>query len=340
MIERRENQAWLGFWRGNARLWPATALLAVALGSSTPSRAEPTIWERVKSPQATKAAALYRWADSERVPREELLRGPRSEKLHLDQAALRIQLNGGEELGDTSLQYLLAHCLANGTGELFVQAVPALERALAAAPEHPLAAEAWYDLGNMLEVLGERERAAGAYTAALRLEWDHEARASIYRARAQLSMNRGQLLAAEADYRAAIEHSRDPKLRALANWGLAVALDRNFDFPAAAPLALQAYHSRFNAGRRSVLDLEDGILWPPAEEHYYRGLALLAEADEKQGGDGYVSTLLASQLMWMRYLDDAPADGPWIARARQHLAKVRALVDAMGLDDDDQDPLP
>lgn len=310
------------------------------LFSSIPCDAEPTIWQRVKSPQEAKAAALYRWADAERVPREELLRGPRSEKLHMDQASLRIQLNGGEALGHASLNYLLAYCLANGTGELFAQAAPALEAALQAAPGHPLAADAWYDLGNVLELAGELAAASDAYGAALRLEWDNEARAALYRARAQLSMTRGRLVDAEADYRAALEHARDPKLRALANWGLAVALDRNYDFPAAAPLALQAYHSRFNAGRRSVLDLEDGVLWPPAEEHYYRGLALLAEAREKQGGEGYVSTLLASQLMWMRYLDDVPPDGPWVARARQHLQQVRQLVASMGLDDDDDEALP
>ncbi len=326
------------------RFGPAGMLLFVSLSafqlvSLAPFRAEadPSIWQRVKDPIGFQAEAMYRALDSDRVPREELVDDPSAERLLNGRTALRIIVNGGDTYPNADLRYLLALCLANGTPKTIRQAPTALLAALQLAPTHPLAANAWYDLGIASEWGDELAAADGAYSAALRLEWDREQRAAIYRMRGQLEMRRGNLRAAIEDYDMALGESRDAELRALAKWGLAVALDRSHDFPSSVPHVLAAYQARFGPhGRTSAIDLDVGYVWPSYDEHYYRGLALLAEAAQKRGHDGYTSTLLASQLMWIRYLDDAPADDLWAPRAREHLEQVRHDIDAL----DDEDDLP
>jgi hypothetical protein len=159
-------------------------------------------------------------------------------------------------------------------------------------------------------------------------------------------MRRQELPSAIAWYRAALSETRDAETRAWALWGLAVALDRSWELPAALPLALEAFRSGFGpTGKASVLDVEQGVLWPLPEVHYYRGLALLAEARARQSkdgvgerGPGMVSFLLASQLMWVRYLDETDPNEPWVRRARQHLEAVREQLAAhASLDDEDPD---
>ncbi|MEN9580496.1 MAG: hypothetical protein RJA70_3505, partial [Pseudomonadota bacterium] len=51
----------------------------------------------------------------------------------------------------------------------------------------------------------------------------------------------------------------------------------------------------------------------------YRGLALLALALELEGQAQYTSALQTAKLVWLTYVSEAPADGPWVSRARQHL---------------------
>jgi tetratricopeptide (TPR) repeat protein len=316
------------------------AATSAAVSYASRAQAESSLWERVKQPGLAKAEALVRIFDRKRMPREAMMRDDRQLQKFNQACALQLQMTGAEQLVHTGLQYLLADCLANADGGLQKQAHQALTRALEAAPDHPLAASALFDLGVVSEALDDSEGALAAYTTALSLETDVEVRAHLLRARAQLHMGEGRLKRAIADYRATIAESREPETRALAQWGLGVALDRNYDFPAAVPYLVEAYRSRFgNAGRRSAIDLAEGILWPLSEEHYYRALALLAEATLRKGQDGTISSLLASQLMWVRYLDDAPSDGRWVKRAREHLEAARVELDTDEQDDENLDEL-
>lgn len=302
-----------------------------------PSRVEagPTLWERVKRPELRHARELYRRADAHRVPREDRFDGERSEQLLNQQSAIVLSLGGAEGIPDPSLAFLLGDCLAKAPAGVG-QARGALERALSLWPDHPLAAAAWYDLALAAEVEEDFEAASSAYDNALRLQWDAEVRADLYRARAQLRMGRGDLKAAIADFRVAVGVARNAELRAISQWGLAVALDRSHDFPAAVPLVLEAQRARFGgAGRSSVIDVQTGALWPLHELHYYRALGLRAEAVVRRGQSGHASALFAAQLAWQQYVEEAPEDDPWLPRVREHRAAIRAELDQIGDPDDD-----
>ncbi len=322
---------------GRYSLWflvGGAALIVISHASRGAARLSP--WQRVADPRAAKAEVLSARADVLRTPREDL--GERWLQLHNHKAAIIIELAGGEALGDPELLYLLADCLANAEAAAQPRAQQALLAALEAEPDHPGAAGAWYELGHVAEATQSFELADEAYARALTRQWDTEVRAEIFRARAQLNMRLKNLTGAIEWYRAALSETRDAETRAWALWGLAVALDRSWDLPAALPLALEAFRSGFGpTGKASVLDVEEGVLWPLAEVHYYRGLALLAEAHARRGDDGEVSFLLASQLMWVRYLDETDPAQPWVARAKEHLEAVREHLAAQA-SDDEEDP--
>lgn len=295
-------------------------------------------WLKVTHPEQAVARERYAQADSKRTPADPYKQGPDQELLLNEMCARSLLLSGVEALANAELQYLLADCLTRAPGQYVSQARDAWLQALRLAPEHPQAARAWLNVGLGSEVLDDLPEAVAGYTQALTREWDSELRAGLYRARAQVLMRQGLLVQAMSDYRVALAESHVLETRTLAQWGLAVALDRAYDHPSALALALSASRARFgNVGRTSLLDLEQTWITPDADRHYYRALGLMAEA-KAQGQRGDRTGLLQSaQLMWLQYLDAAPADGPWVARAREHLAWLRLQL---GDEQEAEEPIP
>jgi hypothetical protein len=307
-----------------------SGVLCLALTSV--ADAGPSPWQRVTRPSATLAQVRYAQADSKRTPADPFKQGPEQELLLNELCAQALLLGGVEQLGDAGLQYLFADCLSRAPGQYQTQARQAWQRALEQAPEHPQAAQAWLNIGLQSETLDEPQVALHAYTKALQSEWDEETRAGLYRVRAQVRMGLGDLKGATADYWVAFAEGNSLETRTLAQWGLAVAFDRAYDHPSALRYALSASQARFgNAGRTSVLDLDESWLSPLEERHYYRALGLMAQAHADPRAAGRVATLQAAQLMWLQYLDDAPPRGRWVPRAREHLERIRRVL---GSDDD------
>jgi hypothetical protein len=149
----------------------------------------------------------------------------------------------------------------------------------------------------------------------------------MFTVRGQVALSLGALDAANADFWSAMHEAREIETYTLAQWGLGVALDRARDFPSAVGPAMAASHARFgNAGRTSVLDLETTLLFPSADEHYYRALGLMAEAALNKGKPTHTSFLQSAQLMWLQYLDAAVESNPGVVRAREHLALIRREI--------------
>jgi tetratricopeptide (TPR) repeat protein len=221
---------------------------------------------------------------------------------------------------------LLGDCLANAPAAYQPQAVNVLRDALENAPNAPQAAASWVNLAFALETLGELDSAVEAFSQALFLEWHSERRAVIYHERGRMQLGSGALEAAIGDFEAGLSSGFGAEARALAHWSLGVAHDRNHDFPTAIPHLLEGYRARFGSnGATLIIDLDDSIIWPPEERHYYRALALLAEAMEERAVNHgrFISLLVESQFVWLSYLQDAPAESLGVPRAREHLQWVR-----------------
>ncbi len=299
------------------RRWLA---LVVTLTLAPEALAKPNVWDVARDPRAARAEELLERADRARIPADPGFEAVELQRKLNERSALMIQLAGGEELGSTRLLYLLGDCLVHASGDHNEEGRAILLRALAEAPHSPSAAGAWFAVAIASSLMGDHETEYRAYGKALEIEWDQDSRARIYLNRGESSMAQLLLPQAIADYRAALNETNSAVTRALANWGLAVALDRSMDFPAAVSYAVAASQARFGPnGRQMALDLSEVFFTPRYEVHYYRALALQALTRQLSGTAEYQTALENTKLLWLAYISAAPEDGPWVPRAKQHL---------------------
>jgi tetratricopeptide (TPR) repeat protein len=249
-------------------------------------------------------------------------------------AAALITIADGDQLQDSRLLYLLGDALVKADRSYLPEGRLRLRQALESDPDSPLAGEAWFSLavaeGKLRQHVAERE----AYTHALEREWQPELQATIVTNRAESAMASGELQLAIRDYRSAVTLSRSAVTQALALWGLAVATERDGDLPSALDLARRAGSFRFGTPNHSIvaLDLPSVYFTPDYEEHYYRALTTMAQADaEPRVAEARLLWQTAS-LLWSLYIDNADRDRErWVSNARRHregCAKKLASIDA------------
>lgn len=298
--------------------WLSVALALVAV--SPVARAAPNLWRKVADPALARADAIKRAAERVREPRAlDLGSGAILAKLN-QRAAVAIQLAGGDELDDPELAYLFGHCLAHASGAHFEQAMRVLQGALALAPEHPLAANGWRDLAHVAAALNRFDVEEHAHEQALALHWREGVRSEIHLERGLAHMTQAKLELAIEDFVAASQEAVLSEQWAFAQWSLAVALDRQGDFPAAAVRVQRAAPARFGpAGRLTVLQTPVARFRVSYDLHYYMALERMARARAAADAGSRHSELQAAQLMWLRYLDAAVENDPWRSRVRQHL---------------------
>jgi tetratricopeptide (TPR) repeat protein len=314
--------------------WAVLALLASLTGSA---QAEPSIWEVAKDPRKERASELFALAERARVPAEDVLGDPllflsigSSDELGRQlnaRSAMLIKISRGTELPDVRLRFLLGDALVKADKEYLGEGRAELERALAEAPESPLAADAWFVLAIASGKLRDHQAERNSYTRALSLQWDPEYRALILMNRAESSMLGGDLRSAITDYQAARTQSRAADTRSLATWGLAVATERNGDLPSALVLGREAASVQLGSGahRMVALDLPEVFFTPPYEQHYYRALAAMGEASAEPDREKARALLQTAALLWSLYLTPAEKDGErWVENARRHRAWCQA----------------
>lgn len=326
-------------WRAALALGSALAVLVQAL----PAAAKPSIWDVVKNPKLGAAEQLLVVAERSRTPVDDdsddatLPPSATAEELTRQlnaRAAALITIADGHQLGDPRLLYLLGDALVKADKSYLPEGRLRLQQALERAPDSPLAAEAWFSLATAEGKLGRREAERAAYTRAMALEWQPEAQAMFASNRAESSMASGDLRTAIEDYRLALSLARSGVTRALALWGLAVATERDGDLPTALGLAREAAGFRFGPPVRFVLalDLPNVYFEPEYEEHYYRALAEMAEADAQARPEDARPKLQTASLLWSLYLENARRNHDrWLSNAellRQICQRKLARIDA------------
>ncbi len=307
----------------------ARSLLALVLLAPAAAAGKPTIWDRVKQPSLARAEQLFSLAERSRVPAEDTLEDisiflPRGTSEELERqlnarAAALITIADGHELGDVRLLYLLGDALVKADKSYLPEARLRLRQALELAPDSPLAARAWFQLGIAEGKLRNHAAERHAFSEALDREWEPELRATLITNRAESTMTSGRLGLAIQDYRRALAESRSALTQALALWGLAVATERDGDLPRALELARRAASLRFGPQSHVVvaIDLPDVFFTPDYEKNYYRALAVMGEAEVEKDPDQARVLLQTASRLWTLYLDNAERDGErWVEHAR------------------------
>jgi tetratricopeptide (TPR) repeat protein len=251
-----------------------------------------------------------------------------------EDCAEKIQLWGGSDREDAELMFLFGQCLVASEQGYDARGRDVLLRAIELYPQSPRRAVAWETIGIAAKRTGDTMLELQAYTRALETAWSPFQRAELYLRRGHAHMRSGDLVSAIADLRIAWRESVEPAGGALAEWALAVALDRSYDLPSALPHARAAAAVRMGpAGTLTALELQGFDLEPAYEVHYYRALPHLADAQQTSDPADLVGSLEAAQALFLAYIKAAGPDDRWVPRAREHVEALRARLSTLLTDD-------
>lgn len=295
--------------------------LLVAIGAD----ARPSLWERARRPLAAKEAWLLAGLERTLDARELSQREPLITRDIARAAVAMSDLSGIRSPEDPRLGCVMAEALILADYGREQDARRLLEDALPKLPAGPLRADALRRLGVVLATLSEPRRSRDVYTEALKLEISPRERANLYYNRAEASLELDELEAAGADYRRAIELATEPDTLALARYGLAVALERSGDLPAAleelgAALAVSLPFPIYPTP--DPLELPGVFFVPEYERHYIEALRAMARARGAEDRATYVVEAAAAIQAWDAYLAAAPETVPYRKNAEAHKKRL------------------
>lgn len=241
--------------------------------------------------------------------------GPTGELSRRSAVAL-VRLHGGSTAADARLRYDLGFLLqALGEHEA---AIPALHHALAYAPGHAQAGRAWFSLGICHAHRSEPEDEEVAWRQALLLADDPAERHVVLSNLAETEMRLGRLDDALTAIDQAIELAPQ---HAVPHWTRALLLDRLDDRPRALASALVALS--LDPEGRSLHG--PGVFYvPPYDLFWYEALVALAQADATPEARKAEWTKAAA--LYQEWLDLAAPDDPFRGVAAVRVGQVKALL--------------
>ncbi len=311
-------------------------VLAFFFATAAPAAAEPSVWARAADPKVAAAAdvlaelrPLYETYAELAAKEDTKTRAP----IYLQRARVVLDSAGAELSPDPAVRYALARVegalhardrdpahIRRALAELeWIVAQRGAPGSQAASTE--LVASSLAELALCHAHLGQRDEEIAGYSRALALEADPLQRSVLLANQAEGLMNAGALAGAIRGYREAIALLPNvfvPHNGATTLWGLAVALDRSGDHPAALEqVALARSYDPHDDGLKS-----DGwFFMPPYDKHWYEALGheARAEAAEPAARPAELEQAIDS---WHAYLAEAAADDRWLALAEQRLRRV------------------
>jgi tetratricopeptide (TPR) repeat protein len=328
-----------------ARIASGALAVCLALATSSGARADtpPSVWDRARDPATADSYRLHvevqrRLAVAETAREFGFSDSHESQKLNV--RSLLERANAEKSFDprlrfDLGLVYLM---LGESEGNVyFKRSAEVLGAALAAAPDHPAAEDAWSNLADACGRIGDHACEQRAYTEFLRLTTEeYRPPGSRQRGTATLNlaesqMHLGNLKEAIEGYREALRlATRYPygELSALALWGLAVAYDRSGDPMAADKEALSVVEMQRSSGMVGLLRSRGVFFYPPYEISWYDAVGAAAQARRP-------NATAAEQARYWKLAEDAfaafvrgaersPTPDRWLELARVRYANAKA----------------
>ncbi|MGZ5966364.1 MAG: tetratricopeptide repeat protein [Polyangiales bacterium] len=303
------------------RLLLLLALLPIA-AIAPRAEAAPTIWDLAKKKGATlsteevhrQVATLYEQASlfARYLSAGDPLGGAQVIS-NLESARAILELHKASESKDARLRYDLGLVLSRLNR--YAEGAAALENALAYAPDHPFAADAWFELALDCAHLGRHESEENAYIQALARTERSGSREIIYSNLSESLMAQGKLEAGIDAAETAIELEPDePSPR----WNLAVLNDRRGDVFGAVESARHALECDPDLER---IDGKFVFFEPAYEQSWYFAVAFLAMA-ERETGDQRKDHLMAALASYKKWLDEASPKDRYRPRALENVGRL------------------
>ena len=293
------------------------------------SEAAPSFWQRTLDPKTKRSAALVRslgrMLDDAREAADD---AETLQRFRLAAVAMA-ELAGAPALDDPVLLLLYGHLLLDADIARESEARELAEKLLerSGSSEHWLEREARVLVARASRV--EAAPAISGITRALAVTWDAHTRSSLLRERADARMALGDVRGSLSDQRAALGVAERASDRALSRYGIALALERSADLPAALGELRLAEATRARLGRSelSLLEAHDVFTFRPFDVHYVLALTAMALAGHAGDTESTLVELERALAEWDRFEILAPADDPWLASARLHRRAVEQRRD-------------
>ncbi|HTQ07055.1 MAG TPA: hypothetical protein VMI54_24525 [Polyangiaceae bacterium] len=295
------------------------AVAAVALIVALPASSRPTLWERLRDPQAAREARLLTELERDLAARAEARFDASFDFEHGAVAAIDLAEVGTPR--DPRLASAMGHVLVEADAGRDAEAVTLLERAVAALPTSELLADTWHELGLAKARGGDFAAARDAETHALENALEPDARASALYFRAMSEAGLGDLWRAASDYRAAVALALAPPLQAFTRFELGVTLERLGDVPAANAALENGLLVRLPLSTYSTdepLDLPGLDFFPRYERFYLTALVAMSRARGEDDPHARRAGYEQAVEEWDAYLLAAGAEEPWTEHALRY----------------------
>lgn len=298
---------------------------------STVAQAEPSFWQRVQRPQIRRAEAFLRtfgrWLDA--IPQAE--GDPETMRDFRLAAIATAELAGAHASEDPRVLLVLGHALLDADIGREEQVRAIAERILAQlAP-----GEAWLEAeARTLDALAARglpELAIRKVSQALPLIWAPSARSTLFRERAEAAIALGNVQEGVRDQRAALATAERATHKALARFGLGLALERLGDLPSAL-IELRLAHAtapRSASSDLSVLDEAGAFFFRRFDVHYVSALTAMALAQGASESEAARPQYERALVDWDRFERAAPSGDPWLGNARLHRGACLRAIQAL-----------
>jgi tetratricopeptide (TPR) repeat protein len=279
----------------------------------------PTVWECAQDPKLAAGDKIHRELQGLRYISSYLRPNSVTRQEQLARSLRLLEEIDAEHSSDFRLRFDLGALLSLLGDEK--RAATVLENAIALAPDHPSAVDAYWSLAIAYVKLGRFDDEIDAYEEFLRRSTAPYQRARALCNRAESQIRRDKLGDALRDYRESLVLQPED---VLCHWGYAVALDRSGDAPGGMVEAKTAITF-------DPLDQElsnPGVFFLPAYERFwYEGLGAMARAQQIDDPATSVLWWDAAVVKWAGYLAFAPADDRWAALAKAHQVSCQRRVE-------------
>lgn len=305
----------------------AASIAMLALAPAASADPGPTHWDAAKDPRARAREELH--VETQRrimLARMLTLRGVSMQPL--EGARVALEEASAETSDDPRLRFDLGtvYELLDRHARARAILTPALER----WPTHTAAEDAWMMLAFACGKLGDHACERRAYTAFLGLATEDSHRVTAVLNLAETEMHLGRLRDAIDGYREVMRlcnglpnASGVQTSRALATWGLAVALDRHGS-PLEALREARLAVERSGPDGMGLLRSPSVFYVPDYEVSWYEGLGAMAVASQAKSATEAWDLWRFAERSFERWISGAePKKDRWLPLARAHLARAR-----------------
>jgi tetratricopeptide (TPR) repeat protein len=301
------------------------AAALVCFSSAALADGKSSVWDRAKDPAIGEASDLHVAVQRRLIPIHAAMADPLEQSLRLGVLAM-LQAADAEHSKQSSLRFDLAYTYAQLDN--WPRAAVVYKSALADFPNDARAEDAWFELAIACGHTGDHECEWKAYQVVLARRTQEGDRMTPLLNLAETDMHNGDLHEAIAGYREVVRlaalYDQGRGTYPLAEWGLAVALDRAGEPTEGEKEARHAQEIATSLQAPQLLQSKGVFFVPDYEVNWYLAITAGAMARTAQSPRVRLALWQESERFWVTWVTGAiKTKDHWLPIAKTRLASAQ-----------------